>query len=86
MINSSAINALCPNCNQIKQVEACVHCYQPLCNDCINHHVDQWRLNSIKYCETIDKKVEKYLTRIGIIIYIHFQSTNFIWLSINFTC
>ena len=62
----SAINALCPNCNQIKKVEACIHCYQPLCSDCIGHHVDQWRLNSIKYCETIDKKVDKYLTRIGL--------------------
>ena len=57
--------ASCPFCQQIKRLEACIDCYQPMCQDCMKLHVEKWRASAIKYSKHIEQKVEKYLVKIG---------------------
>lgn len=62
---NGTLSALCPNCTILKELEACRHCYQPLCNECRDTHITAWKIGATKYCENLTKKCEKYLLRIN---------------------
>jgi hypothetical protein len=70
MINSeesdiSTLIAACPHCKQIKPLEACIDCYQPMCSDCMKIHIEKWKEAASKFCKYIDIKIDKYLTKIS---------------------
>lgn len=56
--------ASCPNCHNVKPLEACVDCYKAMCAECMKAHVDMWKVSAAKFCSNIDVKIGKYLVKI----------------------
>ena len=46
-------HAACPSCKNIKTLEICFECRQPICKNCLENHFGAWK-------EDLNKKINKY--------------------------
>lgn len=57
--------AACPSCKNIKTLEICFDCCQPICNDCLANHFGVWKDDLNRKINSNEKDLTEYLSLIG---------------------
>jgi hypothetical protein len=63
--NYHSLVAACSKCQQIKTLEACFECSQPLCNDCVKDHFNEWKKQTNDNISRAENFVSSLINNLG---------------------